>query len=392
MPDPGSTREIPAASVRPLHCPNCGASVILRSFGRAVNVVCGSCHSVLDAQHPEVQILQKFQSAQKYTPLIPLGTRGKLGGVLYEVIGFQRREILVEGLSYGWDEYLLFNPYKGFRYLTEYQGHWNNTSMLRSLPEAGPSGDSLSYLGQTYRHFQTAEAKTVYVLGEFPWQVRVRETARVTDYICPPRVLSSETTKDKEVTWSLGEYMSGPDIWKIFSLPGEPPPAVGVYENQPTPLNAATRAIWQLCAAFLAVALLFLIFNLFTSQDHQVFSNRYIFNASTPATEPSFVTDIFELTGRPSQVRVDTTTSVNNNWIYLNYTLINDDTGQAYDFGREASYYSGYDSDGSWSEGSRNDSVMLPGIPAGHYYLRIEPEGERGHEPVVYTVTVTQGV
>ena len=28
-------------------------------------------------------------------------------------------------MSYDWYEYLLYNPYNGFRYLTEYQGHWS---------------------------------------------------------------------------------------------------------------------------------------------------------------------------------------------------------------------------------------------------------------------------
>ena len=46
----------------------------------------------------------------KIQPLIPLGSRGKIRGVVYEVIGFQRRTIQVEGISYSWHEYVLFNP------------------------------------------------------------------------------------------------------------------------------------------------------------------------------------------------------------------------------------------------------------------------------------------
>ena len=53
----------------------------------------------------------------------------------------------------------------------------------------------------------------------------------------------------------------------------------------------------------------------------------------------------------------------------MNYALINQDTGQAYDFGREVSYYSGYDEDGSWTEGSRADSVVIPSVPPGNYYF-----------------------
>jgi len=107
--------------VKPLNCPGCGASLTVRSFGNAVTIVCGSCHSVLDAQDPTLKILQKFRTvANEDPPLIPLGSRGRMRGVVYEAIGFQRRTIKVEGISYSWHEYVLFNPLKGFRYLTEY--------------------------------------------------------------------------------------------------------------------------------------------------------------------------------------------------------------------------------------------------------------------------------
>jgi hypothetical protein len=391
MPDTGPKKEVPTVSVRSLSCPNCGASVTIRSFGQAINVVCGSCHSILDAQDPKVAILQQFQAAMKYTPLIPLGSRGKLRGTMYEAVGFQRRQIDVDGEKYTWGEYVLFNPYKGFRYLTEYDGHWNDVAPLRTLPViSGLRNNSAVLLGQTYKHFQSAQAKTIFVIGEFPWQVRVGETVSVMDYVAPPRVLSSETTGDKEVTWSLGEYMNAADLWKTFSLPGHPPPSVGVYENQPSPLSATTRAIWKTCGLLLAGALVLFIVHTALAKNKVVFTHAYAFDTSDPAGEHSFVTDTFELpAGRAAAVKVDSYANLDNNWLYLNYALVNEDTGKTFDFGREVSYYSGYDSDGSWTEGSRKDSVVIPSVPPGHYFLRIEPESDRKPGRISYVVTVT---
>ncbi|HEV2962646.1 MAG TPA: DUF4178 domain-containing protein [Candidatus Angelobacter sp.] len=390
MAETGPKKEVPTVSVRSLSCPNCGATVTIRSFGQAINVVCGSCHSILDAQDPNVQVLQKFSAAMKFQPLIPLGSRGKLRGTVYEVIGFQRRQITVDGEKYGWGEYVLFNPYKGFRYLTEYDGHWNDVAPLRTLPNTTFPTGPVNYLGQTYKHFQTAHAATIFVIGEFPWQVRVDETVTVCDYVAPPRVLSSETTSDKEVTWSLGEYMNGGDLWKAFSLPGHPPTTVGVYENQPSPLSATSRTIWKTCGLLLVGALLLFIINTALAKNKTVFTKAYVFDTNDPAGEHSFVTDTFEFTGsRAAPVKVESYANLDNNWLYLNYALVNDDTGQTYDFGREVSYYSGYDSDGSWTEGSRRDSLIIPSVPPGHYFLRIEPESDRKPGRISYTVTVT---
>jgi hypothetical protein len=379
--------------VKALNCPNCGAALTVRSFNNAVTIVCDSCHSILDAKDPDLQILQRFKAAtDEDRPLIPLGTRGKIRGTDYEVIGFERRTIHVDGIPYSWHEYVLFNPFKGFRYLTEYNGHWNDVSILKALPEVLPyaSPPKVKYLGETYRHFQTARAGTSFVLGEFPWQVRVGESAEVKDYVSPPRVLSSEQTGN-EVTWSMGEYMSGKDIWKAFGLAGSPPEAVGVYENQPSPLSADTRNIWVAFAAFvLALVVMMIGFDL-AARNEQVFTGYYKYD-SRQRGEASFVTDDFEVKGHTSNVEVRTSTDLNNRWIYLNYALINESTGQAFDFGREVSYYHGYDSDGAWSEGSANDTVALPRVPPGRYYLRVEPEGDPGYGVTYYTVTVKRDV
>ncbi len=377
--------------VRSLNCPGCGAALTLRSFTQAVTVICDHCHSILDAQDPRLAILQKFKVAEgEDPPLIPLGTRGKIRGTDYEAIGFQRRTIRVDGVPYSWHEYVLFNPYKGFRYLTEYNGHWNDASILRSLPDLSAGESSLTYLGEGYKHFQTANAATTFVVGEFPWQVRVGESAEVSDYVSPPRVISSERT-GKEVTWSMGEYVAGSDIWKAFRLQGEPPAPIGVYENQPSPLSANVKAVWGLVGMFLALLVVLLVAFYSMAHEEQVFEQSFDFNTNARG-EASFVTDTFELKGHTSDVELTTSARVDNSWVYLNYALINQDTGRGYDFGRELSYYHGYDEDGSWSEGSSQDSVALPSVPPGNYYLRIEPESDANRGTISYTVTLKRDV
>jgi hypothetical protein len=374
--------------VQSLTCPNCGAPLAVRSMGRAVSIVCQHCHSILDAKDPQLRILQRFEAATAdETPAIPLGSAGKWRGALYEVIGFQVRTTEVDGIDYSWREYLLFNPYKGFRYLTEYNGHWNDCSAATALPEA--DGAAAKYLGKRYRHFQTCTAKTTFVLGEFPWRVTVDDSIQVTDYIAPPYVLSSETAGN-ETTWTLGEYVNGPDIWKAFGLAGLAPPRIGVYENQPSEVRASAGRIWFAFAGLATALFVIFTFSELFSAREQIFREFYRYSPSS--TEASFVTPEFELRGRTSDVEVQTDADISNQWIYLNYALIDEDTGRAYDFGREVTYYTGVDSDGQWKEGSQHDRVVLPSIPPGHYYLRVEPESDTSFGQIGYTVMVTRDV
>lgn len=365
-----------AATIKPkgLNCPNCGGGLTVRGFEHTVSVVCPQCLSILDAKNPDLQVLQQFKHKERVTLKIPLGSRGKWRGGVYEVIGFQQRTIHVDGLPYSWGEYLLFNPYRGYRYLTEYNGHWNDVYTLRSLPEEKSIGKKARVVsgGETFTHFQTANAETTFVLGEFPWQVKRGEKVVAMDYVAPPKILSSEST-EKEVVWSHGEYVRGQEIWDAFKLKEAPPPAIGVFANQPSPHTGRRKGVWKLYWMLLFATLSVMLLLLVAARDEEVFRHSYTFTPGVQA-EASFVTPIFELKGRPSNVEIDVRTDLANNWAYFSFALINEDTGTAYDFGREVSYYFGRDSDGSWSEGSAGDAATVPAIPAGRYYLRVEPE------------------
>jgi hypothetical protein len=121
-----------------------------------------------------------------------------------------------------------------------------------------------------------------------------------------------------------------------------------------------------------------------------VFSGSYQYLPT--ATDSSFVTPTF-VVSRQSNLEISINTNLANNWLYFNLALINADTGDALDFGREVSYYSGTDSDGRWTEGNQRDSATLPTVPAGTYYLRVEPESAGQAGPAVnYSIAVRRDV
>lgn len=381
----------PGVKAAGFNCRSCGAAIELRAVGLTKTVACTSCGAIQDPDDPNVVILQHAAAAQKVTPTISLGTHGALGGHDVEVIGFQRRTIEVDDETYGWNEYLLFNREQGFRYLSEYEGHWSDITVVHGIPRQTSAGGKPAalYQDRQFLGFQTAVATTAYVLGEFPWQVRAGDVATASDYIDPPLMLSAERTAE-ETTWSLGRYTTGREIWEAFKLPGSPPPAVGVYANQPSPYAGRASRYWAIFAVLAIVLLVEGAVRMISAARQPVFRQTYTYQPG--AADSSFVTPIFEVGPRASNIEVSMSTNARNNWIYFDLALINADTGDAFDFGREVSYYFGTDSDGSWTEGSDRDDAVLPTIEPGRYYLRVEPETEKTSVPVAYTITVTRDV
>ena len=381
----------PQVKTAGFNCRNCGAAIELRAVELTKSVACTSCAAIQDPNDPNVLILQEAQARERHVPKIPLGTRGTLRDHAFEVIGYQYRYIVVEDEPYGWDEYLLFNREQGFRYLSEYQGHWNDITTLQAMPEQTTAGGrpAARYDGRTFKLFQTASATTDYVLGQFPWRVRAYDVAGVSDYIAPPLLLSAERTED-ETTWSFGEYTPGEGIWRAFDLPGSPPRPVGVFANQPSPYKGRVAWYWTIFAVLALLVAIAGVVRTASAAREPVFAGSYEFQPTS--IDSSFVTDTFQVS-RDSNLELTISTNLTNNWAYFNFALINSDTGVALDFGREVSYYYGTDSDGRWTEGSAVDKATLSTVAAGTYYLRVEPEGGiQSGPPVNYSLKIRRDV
>ena len=388
-----SSESIASAAPRPrlasLSCTACGAGIALHAQGWAVSVVCASCGSVLDATDPQLRVLQRHREAVQDTPQLPLGTRGTWHGAPWEVIGFQVVTITVDDFDYSWREYVVFNPYRGFLYLSEYQGHWNVIEKLRRQPEVDSNADRPTAVldGRVFKHFQTATARTTSALGEFPWELRVGDSVSARDFVAPPYILSAEAS-DGEITWSLGTYTPAEVIAKAFGVSGTMRSPAGVFANQPNPHSAGAGVVGRRLGLFVLILVTMLFANLLLSRGQEAYSQRYTFAHGTEDSA-AFVTPAFVLEGRPSSVTVGLDTDLSNDWVFYTLTLIEESTGVAREGSTQVSYYHGSDSDGSWSEGSRRESLRFASVPSGRYFLRVAPEGgEPGHSAVHYTVRV----
>lgn len=248
-------------AVRSLRCPSCSASLSLRAPGQSQRVVCEYCGSSLsvDERDGASTLGLVLQAQRAWKPPLALGSRGRLGGVDWELLGAMERFVRVEGQTYPWREYLLHNPYRGFRWLVESNGHWLFVAPLAQVPGGGGRRPGTLRLGDTtYRHFQGGTAEVRRVLGEFYWEVAVGDQAQTDDWVAPPRMISRETTGD-EIHWSVGQYLPLAEVEAAFGkqegrpegiAPAQPNPYAG-----PGPMGRATLGAGLLLALNLGLAL-----------------------------------------------------------------------------------------------------------------------------------------
>lgn len=369
-----------------LACPHCAAPVTLRAEGLTMSVVCGSCGTILDTSHPQVQVVQRAEATvRSLQPALSLGLRGNFGGAPYEVIGLVERE---DDYS-SWFEYLLFNPWHGFLWLVTYRGHW--TLVHRLLEPPFESGNHVTLDGERFALFAQGTSKVKTVIGEFYWRVSRGEESDVSDYVCPPRVASKETYPDlQEETWSAGHYVSPREIETAFALPAPLPGPSGPYLNAPNPYAPRTAAVLTRAILAAAALLVLQLFWLVAGAKKTVFDADYTYAANAGEAN-DLSTPAFHLEKGHRPLSVEVSAGVTNSWLDLDVELVNTATGATQTGSVEVAYYSGRDSDGDWSEGRRRRSVEFPAVPAGDYLLRLSPSADPALSRQPYHVQVTSG-
>ncbi|GLS23606.1 hypothetical protein GCM10007874_66270 [Labrys miyagiensis] len=372
QPSPQTPPARPPGKPRTFACPSCGGPVTLRAVGQSISATCSQCSSLIDVADENLRIIEEANSALRQGA-IPIGTRGKLKDIEWEVIGYMRRSD--RSGDYRWTEYLLFNPYYGYRFLAEEQDHWTLVKMLnQDVPGAGRQG-RVTANGRSYRFFGKGTALTTYVAGEFYWRASTADVTTATDYIAPPYRLMVESNGE-EIIVSEGEYLDAGSVAAAFKVPLSRPSSWSAGVSQVNPHKTSLRV--GLIAVAAATVLQFV--SLAMAPGQRVNQQTYTLSAADKGKTLS--SDTFALKSG-GNVEIDSNAALDNDWLELDMTLVNTETNQSYPVSQALERYSGYDEDGFWSEGSNENSVLLPPVPAGTYKLLIEPDAGVFSKPAV---------
>ena len=375
-----------AAGSDALNCPTCGAAIELQAAGQTMRALCGHCGSLLDTSHPQLKCIEQAIAAQP-TLIIPIGQRGRFDGVDYACIGFVRRK---DAEGYSWQEYLLFNPFAGFRWLVTYDGHWSWITLLQEEPRIV---DSLPvHDGQGYRLFTSGSATVTEVWGEFYWAVRLGERTLLSDYIAPPNILSSEQYPElTEVTWSQGHYLEPEMVFSAFGLTGPPRERSGTYLNQPNPHAEKGRTLRWLLPVFGILWLLISLISAGTKANESAFREKFTFDLS--GTNKTRVSAPFRIAGsHPQSLQFDFITPVNQSWVELDVDLVNTQTKAVRELSLGAEYWSGVDEGESWSEGNQQATELIPAVEPGEYQLVMDIDGSPELGQAEFSIEITRDV
>ncbi len=364
------------AQAESVKCASCGGPIALHSFGAMQRVICPHCGSALEPTHSGALALLETASRKHQPSVLPLHARGTLEGIEWEIIGICWRRCVVDGIAYPWQEFLLFNPYRGFRWLihSNSDGHWTLGANLDGAPEIlDTSHHTVRFKDRRYRHFQRANAVVTYVEGEFTWEVHVGDTAEANDFVAPPHGLSTEQSSGPdgaELNFTLQQHIEASTVWKAFAQPGKPPRTRGIGALQPNPWRRHRRQIW------LSMLVLFGLWWVLSDHVAASLHTRTVLDEQNLGfDEPLSRTLTIGRTGEPTAIEfIFSADPLDNAWAYADVMLVNLATEEAVGFGVEASYYHGVDGGESWSEGSSRGAVTLGNVIGGEYLLQLQPQ------------------
>jgi hypothetical protein len=425
---PAAAAAAPRQGAR-LPCPSCGGSLELKAPDQTLRVGCPYCNHLVSVQAGNLAVLGKL--SRKASPQIELGAKATFAEGEVTVIGYMQRSALVDGSWYPFEEYLLYAPGLGFRWLVCSDGHW---SYVQPVAPGAVELLPVRYDGVPFELFFRADLRVDEVLGEFYWLVKEGERVVGEDYIAPPAMLSCETSQTEQ-SWSLSTYLTAREVKRALGKPDLAlPPPTGVGANQPYPLHGAGKVGMLLAGALCVVG----IARCSGASGEVRFTGSVSMPPGTfaPATPPGTppaatgatgtdlpapdsgagagsdgsagagsgagsaapaevpaniaFTDKFRLEGGKN-IEVQLAAQLSNAWAHAEVDLVNDRTGGVVSFDQNLEHYSGVTDGEFWSEGSELGSQVLGPMEEGEYLLRVESL-HSSSETIPLMITVRQDV
>lgn len=387
--DPPAIVKKPTGKPKTFNCPSCAGTVTIKAVGITLHAVCSQCSSLIDVSNDAYHIITTAHQKTRKT-FLDTGMRGRLQGIDWEVIGYMQKK---DGSGiYRWEEYLLYNPYYGFRFLVYADGHWNFVKIIKQDIDITATllAKKLWLENKEYALFHTGQAVVQYVKGEFYWRVKQGDTAEIIDYIAPPYMVSVEKG-DQDITLSLCEYTESEIIKEAFNLAVDMPLKDNIAANQPPPYHGSLWKIWAIGMAAFIVAFIVHTLTMGSADNEIVYeaqANINPYQKNQTITSPSFTML------KEGNILIESASPVQNEWLELSISLVNELTEEEYQVHHAIEYYHGYEGGEHWSEGAQQAESYLSAVSHGDYRLLIDVDSGafQKQTPVTFSIRVTRDV
>ncbi len=151
---------------------------------------------------------------------LDIGAVGTFGGTTYRVIG-----VVSRSTEERWEEYALYQPDAGIRWLVVTGGHW---SLANALEPGCPvnAGTSVVFDGTIHERAASGDASVVWASGELPWEVAIGDVSSVIDFTSAtsPQITLTREATDGAVSWTRSEPLATDAVAKAFGTRALPRP------------------------------------------------------------------------------------------------------------------------------------------------------------------------
>ncbi len=361
-----------AKAAEAIRCPGCGKPYQGPQVESTKMVVCEACGSALKLDEAETRVVGKNKGA---TPpfTLEVGHSVELEGTTYQVMGRLYYVEIDEGLEYPSMEYILHEPEKGYLWLSEENGHFTISWPLHiaaAMPPIKTTGKKVRVGKDLYSLFEWGKVTLRWVDGAIPWTATVGEKTRYTHLIKPPDYVDQEIT-GREAELFQGRYVPREEMEAACPEGVVLPPARGIYSCQPYTVPAWMRGLGIIGSVFLILNIVLLIWSIQADKSNVVLLQKIAYNQySKEHLSKGFVVPTDNCV-----LRLSGSSPLSNSWLALDFAVVDANDRVLSEFWDEASYYTGRDSEGRWSEGSRSFSTYLKVKEAGDYRLLVHAKG-----------------
>jgi hypothetical protein len=384
--DPDAGPRVEAKSVQ---CGQCGSGFDLSAQGDpALTATCTSCGAILQLDEGAARVVGS--NNQDVVFPFAVGDRAELLDGDYEVVG---RMLYAESDGSRTREYLLWSASAGYLWLEEYDGHYKAVRPTQKGPALSTLRGAMERQkvdcgGHTYQLYEWGLSNLVYVDGALPWLANTGDGQEYFDLVDPPLCYSVEITAGKEMERFEGTWIDSREVYAAFGKESRWQSPFGVGSAQPNPVGPTSRLASKL---FFAFGLLNLFMACGTMGGGDVLSSASLgpgdFAPGPDGGGGSWTSEPFRIPADANIMGLHVGTNLSNNWASVSAAIL--PVGSDEPIGvltKDLEYYSGHDSEGSWSEGSRKGSRFAVAPPAGEYRIEVEVEASAS---VRLTVQVT---